>query len=231
MGSAVNQERPRDDRPEVVTDPIDVAAELSTLCTELTLEDLQDALSGGVLGRSTCTVNDPPYFAGSAFHSVTTRSLREKLLPKGFIKDDSGGYSRTISPDGGIAIVVASGDEFTGKYDLQRPERQPRTSRAKGPLTEAIIAENELQLDLPGLEVSPRAVRRQTWVFLIHYAGEGGATAELSLPCELDSESRIAKWRRRLIIVNAGGDGPDLTRPGTPDIGPDFDIDVLARVV
>ena len=215
----------------VVTDPVEVEHELSRLCG-LGVDDLKQALLGGVLGRATCTENDPIYFPGSTMHAVTTRALREQLLPRGWTKIDTGGYSRTVSPDGSIALVVATGDGRTGLHDPMLSHLQPKTTRAKGPLTRAVVEANERQLELGGM-VPIRALTSvaQTWIFLVHYAGgEAGAMAELSLPSALDAEGCIAVWRKRIVVGSTDNIDPNTGMRGVPERGPDFDVEIIPRV-
>lgn len=159
----------------VVSDEPAVVRELSLL-GGLTLDDLRQALMGGILARSTCTENDPPYFPGATFHGVTTRSFREQVLSRGWTKNDTRGYSRTISPDETVAIVVASGDEWTGRVDDHpnpRMRRQPKTTQSKGPLTESVVEANERQYVLEGVMGIADSLHRRRWCSCRTLASKG----------------------------------------------------------
>lgn len=218
--------------PLVVSDPVDVDARLAQL--GLTAEHLYDAVLEGHLGRANCTAHDPPSFPGMTSWAVTTRGLRQQLIPEGWTSSDTGNYSTILSPDRSIAIVVATGDDATGD-----PHKGPKTKCAKGPATVGAVDRNQVQLDLfePAPEPDVVVLKRHgandpaepmTWVLLIH-GSPRGVRSELSLPVSIGADDRIEKWEERIILPPIGGDDGGVRRR-TPEPGPDFDVDVVRRV-
>lgn len=196
----------------------------------LSSELLRTAVLAGELGRSFCTANDPPAFAGITGWAVTVRALREELVPLGWRKNDGGNYSRVISPES-VAIVVATGDENTGVVGAN-----PKTKAIKGPATvraiEANVAQVELFPEFAEAEVSVEVEDASlvTWVLLIHRA-EGETRCELSMPLQMGLDGRIEHWAERLILLPIGLD--DSSAVGGPQNGPapgpEFDVEVIRK--
>jgi hypothetical protein len=209
-------------QPLVIEDPLDVAARLSKL--GLTVTDLAEAVKIGYLGRSTCTDNDPPSLPGVILWGHTTRGLREQLMPKRWEKSDAGNYSTVISPDHTIAIVVATGDDGTGKAS-----RSPKTSYPKGSATVAAVAVNRAQLDLFNANSTERQGGLMTWVLLVAHEAGYGVRSELSLPFEIGDDFRIEAWRERIILPPLEDDGGEAARRDAQP-GPTFDVDVIRRI-
>ena len=210
--------------PRIIEEPLDVAGRLAALAG-LTTVDLTEAVKGGHVARATCTENDAPSFPGIVQWGVTTRTLREQLMTKGWEKDDSRNFSTTRSPDGTVAIVVATGDEGTGIAS-----KTPKTNYPKGTVTHEAVDVNRTQLDLPGITPISDATRPRatTYVLLIANQSGRGVRAELSLPLEIGEDGRIEMWAERIILPPLEDDGGESARRGA-ERGPDFDVDVVRR--
>lgn len=117
------------------------------------------------------------------------------------VKDD-GNFSLTVSPDGQIAIAIATGDEGTGIFD-----QIPITQSSKGPRTMEAVATNNKQLGLelvfpdgwiPPLYDPMKFGDCATWLLLIHRE-DTEIRAELSHPMGFDDNKRLSGWKERII--------------------------------
>lgn len=198
----------------------------------LTVAILHEAATQGELARADCTANHPPLAAAFNAWADTTRSLRDQLLPRGWMKSDEGNYAIVVSPDGQFAVVVASGDENTGSLILP-----PKTKSPKGPRTYEIVSQNAVQLHLFE-EVSDDEIRaaliagtasnRLTWVLLIGRS-DSMLQIELSLPQGIGEDGRPEDWAERIILPSIPLDGQAEAKLRGPEPGPDFDVDVTRR--
>ena len=143
---------------------------------------------------------DPPSLAGLLRWGLTTRYLREELVPQGWTFDNPRNLARTIHPSREFAIVATTGDAGTGTAEH---EAGPRHS--KGYATELAIRENgQLSFDFGSLvhtiqEVRAISVGRlQTW-FLLFHVDQDLIHAELSLP-EGFSDGRMTDWVERILL-------------------------------
>lgn len=189
----------------------------------LTENSLREPVMQGMLARSECTLNDPPLYAGFATWARTVRCLREKLIPQpyGWSRSDEGNYPLVVSPDGTIAIAVATGDENTGN-----PNVTPMTKSPKGPRTQSAIEVNQYQGSLfesiPDFEISemPHG-NRVTWILLQHYDQvRKEVRFELSLPTSYSG--KVDGWSERLIFgalpLDPTSSIPVPVLPNLPDI-------------
>jgi hypothetical protein len=200
------------------SDPNNVLDSLASL--GLTEVVLQNAAMQGYFARANCTLHHPPTFHGVAAWGETVRSLRDCLAPMGWKYCDKRNYSRSISPDGNIAIVVAAGDEATGME-----EGSPCTKSPKGPTTvDALEVNRTNQLCIPGLEISEpvsedEEMNPTTWIFLIHHASDE-IRSELSLPVEQGNGGRISVWKKRILLrpYLLDSDSIIIEPPDSPDI-------------
>jgi len=216
--------------PLVRIEPLDVAARLADFA--LTVDVLRDAVLAGEIARASCTANDPPAFPGFSAWAVTTRVLRELLMPEDWTKSDKGGFSTVISPDGLMAIVVATGDDSTGNSD-----KPPKTKFPRGPITQEAVQRNG-QYDLfaslvdPGRGTMPAettGIPVVTWMLLIARK-PNALQAELSLPAAIGDDLRVEKWNERIILPSIRPDDDDQVPLPTPAPSPDFDVDVVRRI-
>lgn len=192
---------------------------------------LKESVMQGMLARSEATPNDPPLFAGFAAWARTVRSLREQLIPRPYSwnRSDDGNYPLVVSPNGKIAIAVATGDENTGN-----PYLTPMTKSPKGPRTQSAIEINQYQGhlfdDMPYLEVpeGPNS-DRVTWILLQnHHQALKEVRYELSLPNSYSG--KIDGWSERIILGSLPFD-PTIVIPipVMPNL-PDIDVPLLRRM-
>jgi len=205
-------------------DPISIEDALATL--GLDEQSLLDAAMHGYLARSNCTANHPPLYPSFVAWGETVRVLRERLATKGWMRSDEKNYSRTIHPNGHIAIAVATGNEATGVAS-----DSPVTKSVKGPSTIEAVEANRLQAWLPGMEPPEASVdedERQptTWLLLIHHA-QNEIRSELSQPFEIGSDGRINGWRERILLRPMPLDPEALTI--TPPSQPDLDVEIRRK--
>lgn len=193
----------------------------------LTAGVLLDAVRAGFIGRSNCSELDPPMYPGQTMWAHTVRCLRQGTAPLLWIPDNSNNYCVALSPEGGIAIAVSTGDANTGCRDAV-----PSTNSPKGPCTAEAVATNQMALDLrlPGEDEKkpelPAAQQRQTWLLLIHM-DKSEVRAELSLPVSLDEQEKVSSWRERIILPSVDFDPNQIELP--TDDSDDIDIDVRRR--
>lgn len=174
------------------TTPIEVTGELTDL--GLSVEILREAMLVGESARDTCTANDPPNAAGFDAWARTVRALREMLIPQGWTRNDDANFSTVISPDGRVAIAVATGDEGTGN-----PGATPKTKYPKGPATVAAIRNNRRQLLLFKSNEITTGDDVATWM-LVRRRVEDSLFSELSLPADLGEDERVVDWAVRIIL-------------------------------
>ncbi len=210
----------------VHTEAVDVLFRLAELGLEE--RDLRDAVHQGMLARSECTANDPPLTPGYNAWSRTVRALREKLIPKRWLRSDEGNYPLVVNPEGDLAIAVATGDEGTGLVQVN-----PMTKSPKGPRTQSAIEVNEYQRSLfeglPGFEVPTTPHNdRVTWILLQHYDLKS-KEVRFELSCPSSCAGKVDGWSERIIFNAAPFDqAPVIPVPLVSNI-PDIDIPLVRR--
>lgn len=211
-------------QPVLHDTPASVSGALARL--GLSEEALLASVAQGYMARTNCTANHPPLFPSFVAWGETVRTLREQLAPMGWKRSDRKNYSRTLHPEGHLAIAVATGNEATGVST-----QCPATKSAKGPNTIEAVETNRLQAWLPGLEpveqidddyVQPAA----TWLLLIHHA-VNEIRSELSQPVEIGVDGRINGWRERIMLPSIPLD-PELATV-VPPSQPDVDVQVRRK--
>ena len=188
----------------VVDSPIDRAGVLRQL--GLKEEVLHDAARAGLSGRTACTDNHPPTYAGTRQWGEMVRALRDRLIPMGWRKNDRKNFSLTIRNDNQVALVVARGDVLTGNPD---PNVMPMTKYPKGVITREVVAANDWLPFDQEFEARNRRVRRRrdlenqlpsTWV-LLHSVIEGRLQLELSHPVRINSAGYVDGWNIRIPLT------------------------------
>lgn len=204
----------------------DVAQRLAAL--RLEEEALKDAVRRGQLAFISCTANHPPQFPGMAAWAETVRALREYVVPLDWQRSNDNNYALVVSPDGRMAIAVATGNDGTGRADAT-----PSTNARKGPSTSDAVAANQLRFtfmdERPARTARPSAdgdETRTTWILLIHRAASE-VRCELSLPISIGEDGHIDAWRERVLLgsIPLDGDFVEVAPPPQPDIT----IDVRRR--
>jgi hypothetical protein len=155
----------------------------------------------GLLARQACSPFSPPSYPGTVQWAETTIGSRQFLVPKDWTPDNSHGFPRVVSPDGKIAIFVATGDERTGIATAE-----PRTKYSKGPETTAAVAMNEqLAFQLEG-PLAQAPLQRETWAVLLT-TNAYEMRYELSCPMGQDKRGRVVSWSSRIIFPPIEIDG------------------------
>lgn len=208
--------------PLVHFERTDVQERLSSL--DLNEEALLHAARRWYVAWSGFTANHPPFGIGIAAWMEAVAALREQLMQEDWTRSDDRNYALVISPDGAMAINVATGDLGTGL-----PEVNPSNKAPKGTSTADAISVNQIQLELPLPVPQLPPVRGEgplTWFLLLHRAPEE-IRCELSLPSDMSADGRITRWQERIILgrIPLDGDSIDFVNPQ----GPDLDIHVKRK--
>ncbi len=118
-----------------------------------------------VADAASCTSLDPPLLTGVMRWARTVRYLREGLVPMGWTPDDADNFATCTSPDCNVIVGVATGGGGAGSASRE----DPRTRYPKGPITQAYISRNEIQLSLFDAEPSWQpSMRVQFWMLLLN---------------------------------------------------------------
>ena len=174
----------------------------------LSADILQSAVETGELYRSSCTLNDPKSLAGTLAWGRAMRTLREKLIPRGWERIDILNSPMVLNRERGIAIVVSSGDEATGNAVLVA-----KTKYKKRRAAEVVIIKNLTQLLLPTFDIEePTSSNTSgndfvTWFLLVSRQGEE-VFFELSLPNKFVHGQPIESWAERIIFPSFKLQGP-----------------------
>lgn len=190
-------------------------------------ETLREAIERGLDARKRCTDFHPPSAPGFYQWAETHVALRELLIPEGWKDDDAGGFSTVISPDGQLAITVATGDDRTGKEGLPAPE----TKYPRGPMTHSAIESNQqLAMDLMGGIIFPEEEphpKHQTWILLLS-TRHNEVRMELSCPKAIGEDGRVDSWSERIILRPLDIE-PTIPIPEDEADLPDIDVPVERR--
>lgn len=213
--------------------------EVTTTLDRLGLQvtELQEAAKANFLAQASCTANDAPTAPGFIGWNASVRVLREFLIPKGWMRRDIKNSPRIISPDGRVALMVATGDEATGNSVIM-----PKTKSHKGATTRTAISNNEAQSSLFAEEMIPHMVpvasvgqsNKSTWVLLVHiHIDQSGnqrhfVRCELSLPVGMDDSGHITAWGERIILPELPIDPDDLIKE-TEEYAPEQEIIVKRK--
>jgi hypothetical protein len=159
---------------------------------------LDETVTHGLLARRSRSPFSPRSYPGFTQWAETTIALRQSLAPKGWKPDESNGFPLVVSPDGAIALTVATGDERTGIAT-----EEPATKYPKGPETTAAVKINE-QLAFPELVdaadlTGDQTTQRETWALLV-CTTEFELRYELSCPKAQAADGRVVAWSSRIIL-------------------------------
>jgi hypothetical protein len=204
--------------PPVLYEPDDVRARLAAL--GLSEDPLLYATRRWYLAWSGFTPNHPPFGVGIAAWMEAVAALREAIMPNGWTRSDDRNYALVISPEGAMAINVATGDMSTG-----RPQANPSNKAPKGVSTADAISVNQVQLELPlpVPELPPGPLTR----FLLLHRTADEIRCELSLPLEMSPDGRITRWQERIILSATPLDGEAVEIVAPP--GLDLEIAVKRK--
>lgn len=165
----------------------------------LSEEQLREAARVGLDAMKRCTAFHPPSSPGFYQWSEIHVALRQTFVPLKWQHSDAGGFSTIVSPDGQIAVAVATGSSRTGRVGLP----DPTTKYPRGAMTQAAVEVNQQTgLDLEtGATIMPDGVAasRVTWWLLAHTSDEE-MRLELSCPNAVGDDGRIDSWSERIFL-------------------------------
>ncbi len=211
----------------VHSDSIAIARRLREL--GLSADVLLNAVTASYQAWSNCTELDPRMYPGLTMWAMAIRHLRMGLLPQ-WKANDEGNFPLTVSPDGSVAISVATADEATGIVG-----QTPATQSSKGPRTMEAVAANNAQLGfeltfpdgwMPPMYDATKFGDCATWLLLIH-RGETVVRSELSHPLGFDEYKRVSGWKERIILPTI--DIAPLRDVETDDLQQEIEVPVQRR--
>lgn len=147
----------------------------------------------GETERDTVSPLDAPIRGGMNAYCERVLAIRELLAGHGWTADNSKNLCTVVSPCERHAIVVVSGDHFTG---LEKANPQPKYPRG----TATAYAVNKSQLSLFGEdeEQDGEEAKRALWFLLVYrHPGESEARVELSLPDTICEKGTVVRWIER----------------------------------
>ena len=192
----------------------------------LTEEILQTAVQYGHSFVVSCTPDHPPTSAGFYGWSEATFKLRQLLAPVGWHASNEGNLPFTVHPSNKLAIMTASGNEFTGREDGE----EPRTRSSKGSHTKKAVRVNLAHTLFGDIRKLPEVIEqgndngRQTWILLVYRDIEASEVrSELSRPIKMDEIGKVIGWSERVILqpipfVNDVVKVPDEELPQSAEI-------------
>ncbi len=211
----------------VYVEETDVRHRLAKLGLES--QALLEVLCRGYMALALSTQNHPPLYSSFSAWANTVCALREYLIPQGWDRCDENNYSLVVDEKKEIAIAVATGDEGTG-----RPDMNPTTKSPKGPSTVDAVTTNQLQLalplELPANPASAQPVHQKnrwvTWIFLVHWAMRE-IRCELSLPLLMGDAARLGIWKERILLKPVPTDSALKITPSA--LPSDIEVEIKRR--
>ena len=202
----------------IYLEPIAVRSQLGAL--GLTEQALVDAVSAGEAAAAMTTLHHPKNHAGFLMWSEPSKTLRDLLVPFGWVAEDLDGQPLVRNARDTMAITVAGGDEWTGT--VPEHDEQPRTRSKKGPVTiNAVKANSGWLFHEMAIDELKRLKRpkRKTYVLLTYRDEENSETrSELSLPVMTDDADHICGWLTRILLpAIPWGDEPTRISQPTPE--------------
>lgn len=221
------------EREPVVTEPLLVKPENADdrlAEFDLTAADIHDhVVRAGLQAAGGVSPLAPPGAGGRHAHDGYVVGLRGLLLPRGWVSVQHDNVARTVHRSKQIAIVVASGNEFTGQLGGANylTTAWPKGSRA---LAGAILPRQDGFEILDGSDFDwgvdgVENAEWELWYLLIHPTDEE-VRLELSTPTRRDRSGYMRGWTQRIIIpsyvpgqvhLDQREDGDDDDR-GEPDV-------------
>jgi hypothetical protein len=216
--------------------PEDRAAHVGARLAQLGLRPdvLGEAVLHGYHEAATCTENDPRLLPSWLRYGRSTGRLRDRLRRDGWTAYRERGYETTLRADKAVAIVVCSGDAYTG---IDERGKRPSARNPKGAMTEKAVLANigrytpEIPFDS---DASEPLAPPQTWL-LLHYFDRSHKEIrlELSLPIGFTRKKResafgqIDVWGERLPLAPVSFDIPaSASYVGTEEPPDEYEADV-----
>jgi hypothetical protein len=161
---------------------------------DLPVDLVHDVLRRGELARESTTQFDPPSRGGYEAYADRVRAIRELLVPRGWDWNDDKNLSVVVSPCGRHAILIVTGDSFTGLISHTPQPKYPR-----GDATMFAVIPNA-QLDLFSKADVVGTDQPYLWILLVHRDDVAREVrSELSFPEAITDDGYVTKWGFRLI--------------------------------
>lgn len=189
----------------------------------LTGKEVEESLMAGHNGAQLATAAHARIAAGTYRWHECLAHLRNALLNQGWVLKDEKNAPRVVSPNGNIAIMVATGNEKTGTKST------PSNATPKGVMTEKDIWNNRYSNEgmLEGFADITSELVPTTWVLLYFYSSvQNHIRAELSQP-DPDGFQKgyITSWTERIILPSIDLGSEELLLDAQPEsTTPDFDF-------
>lgn len=175
----------------------------------------------GYLARTRTTTNHPKISRGIIMWAEAVAVLREQLRSDGWTKSDKGNYELVVNEADGLAILVTTGDDATGRLGCSPSNKSPKGVNT----VDAVEANNQLDMFSELLPSTEDLQIYTTWVLLIHLA-PSELRSELSLPTSI-SNGKINGWKERIILPALPLDD-DSVEIGIPDL-PDIEVPIKKK--
>jgi hypothetical protein len=192
---------------------------------------LRQIAERALAARSQSTEYHPPNGGGLFMWLEGVAATRELLAPSPFKwhREYINNLSLTVNEENTLAIIVAAGDEATGREGVE-----PCTNSKKGPNTRSAVERNLFLWGMFAEEIRPEDIfkatsssGRTTWLFLLHYdAVNEELRCELSQPVEMTENDHVKGWSVRIILPPISFTEP--VRSEVPQ-SPEIDIKVKKR--
>jgi hypothetical protein len=216
----------------LVSEPFEARSRLKDLGLDESI--VQQVTQRILTARNQATENHPPTAAGlfgwlegvAAFNELLT------LPPYKWHRENINNLTLTVNESNTVGIIVATGDEATGRTDM---DREPCTNCKKGPKTKSAVNTNLRQWTLfPDNIKAEDLIRaskgRTTWLFLWHYDEINEVLrCELSQPVAMDKTDHVKRWSVRIICKSISPDGPTSNVSPNMEPSPEIDIKVKKR--
>lgn len=166
------------------------------------------------------TPHDPPMSPGLKAYLAATNALREILIPKGWEKDDTHNHATIYHSQTKTRIVVAFGDDNTGKEGVT-----PQTKNYKGSRTKALLQIDE-QLCFSFYDSQKNG--NSFWVLLMNFAN-GKIAYELSLASEYTKQKKISISKQRIIFPTQETNNPIYLRKEEDNFAKLQEIEIIEK--
>ncbi len=194
--------------------------ELAALGKGLSEEVIENAIRQSETERDSCTAHDPTCLPGFLAWGRCIRFLRDQLVLMKWRANDDRNYPTVVSPNGEVAIAVATGDDGTGQED-----KHPGTKFPKGTVTQDAVDVNVQCLLFEETPEARQEPPRATWLLLKRRVNNV-VYFELSLPNKISSDGVIKSYHKRIIFPAITLESNVIVQDDTEDA---IDVPVLRR--
>ena len=188
----------------------------------LTLDVFEEALFSGHSGSARSTASHAKNAAGTYRWHETLAALRSALTSQQWEQRDEKNAPRIVSPDGKIALMVATGNAKTGTKD------NPSNATSKGIMTQLDVWNNDESQQMVIEEIAKliSSTSPKTWMLLYFYSERyNHIRAELSQPTQMQG-GFVTKWEERIILPTIELGTADMLSDAQPDETPEIDFEI-----